>query len=698
MVSVIVPVYQAFKTIETCVESILAQTEKDLELILVDDGSTDGSGEVCERLARTDRRIRILHEKNGGAVSARNKGKDAAKGEWITFVDSDDVIAPDYLKKLLKTAYDTGSDIAACAYIRCTRAEAGDRESLFEAGRSKKPRIEVYQGLMGTKALLYQKGFISAPWGMISRRSLWNKVSFPEGTAAEDMGTIYRLFLEASCISRTDEPLYGYVQSADNTVYSTSSKRNPDYFRHSRSMLSYIKKNEPECLKAAASRHLSTCFQILSETSPDVKDSGTKRLTERIYSDIRAVRSVVIKDQEARMRNRAAAAMSYISIKAIHRALYKRYLRSIARRETGSVTLAEYQGRRDETGRAVGHAPKVLAEYYTMTEGEHQISIYAPPCIIREIPEEIRRDKRIVALSHEILMKGHPSVKDRILNKFRMFANIHHVLHHSDADVLWFFNVEFYLFLYLALFGNAGRRIVVTLFLDGYHTGVLAGLKQRIFEAGQRRVYKCISTGPSFRFKNMPSVFIPDYVCDDSRYSPFRGNAKEGYAVCLGTMDHGKQLEELVEAFSHMSYRLVIAGRFYDKARVESLRQRATENIEIRDEYLTEDEYLKLLSGAVYAVLPYNEGKYSSQTSGVMQEAIFTDTVVLTHKDILKGNMVPGVGYGDYGDITDSLLETVPGDENDQRNRGILEEYERLRKGIYSRDNIVRKINNSLSV
>ena len=94
----------------------------------------------------------------------------------------------------------------------------------------------------------------------------------------------------------------------------------------------------------------------------------------------------------------------------------------IPKRENGSVALAEYQGRRDETGRAVGHAPKVLAEYCTMTEGEHQISIYAPPCIIREIPEEIRRDKRIVALSHEILMKGHPSVKDRILNKFRMFG------------------------------------------------------------------------------------------------------------------------------------------------------------------------------------------------------------------------------------------------------------------------------------
>ena len=254
-----------------------------------------------------------------------------------------------------------------------------------------------------------------------------------------------------------------------------------------------------------------------------------------------------------------------------------------------------------------------------------------------------------------------------------MFSNISKVLHESGEDVLWFFNVEFYLFLYLAIFGNAGKRIVVTLFLDGYHTGRLAGIKQRIFEAGQRRVFKCISTGPSFKFRNMPSVFIPDYVCDDSIYGRYRNASKEAYAVCLGTMDHGKQLEELVDAFSRISYRLVIAGRFYDKEWAEGLRLKAAGNIEIRDEYLSSEEYLKLLSGAVYAVLPYNEGYYASQTSGVMQEAVFTDTIVLTHRDILSGNRVPGIGYASYRDITDGLLSAAPDSANELRNRQILE-------------------------
>ncbi|MBO5552147.1 MAG: glycosyltransferase, partial [Lachnospiraceae bacterium] len=433
MVSVIVPVYQAVKTLEACVESILGQREKELELILVDDGSTDGSGELCDRLAAKDKRIHVLHEKNGGAAAARNKGIAAARGGWLSFVDSDDVISPEMTGRLLELADDTGADIAVCAYAKCRREEIAAPGSFFNRENSGKPGVDVYNGLEGTKALLYQKGFISAPWGMISRRALWDDVSFPEGTAAEDMGTIYRLFLKAARITRTDEILYGYVQSASNTVFSTSSKRNPDYYRHSRQMLSYIKRNRPECLKAAASRHLTTCFQILSETSPDESEPAAGRLAGRIYGDIRAVRSVVIQDKDARIRNRGAAALSFISIKAIHRILYKRYLKERPRKETDRVALIEYQGRCDETGRAVGHAPKVLKEYCGMISGEHEVSIYAPDCIVRELPDEIKTANEIRILPHRIVMKGHPSLSDRIVNKFRMFANINRVLRQSNA-------------------------------------------------------------------------------------------------------------------------------------------------------------------------------------------------------------------------------------------------------------------------
>ena len=695
MVSFIVPVYQAVKTLDACVAGILSQTNTDFELILVDDGSTDGSGQLCD--SYTDRRVRVLHGMNAGAAAARNRGIAAASGEWIAFVDSDDVISSAFLSSLITIASDTGADIVSCGYARCERTEVYDIKSFFKQKEAGRPKVSVYKDKEGAGALLYQKGFISAPWGMISKRTLWEDLAFPEGTAAEDMGTIYRLFLKASCIARTDNILYGYVQSADNTVFSTSSTRNPDYYAHSRQMLINIKKNHPELIRPAASRHLSSCCQILSETDPDNGNPAVKGFVDKIYADIRSVRRIVLRDRHARLKNRAAAFISYFSIPALHKELNRRYLKSLPAAGVQRICMAEYQGRCDEEGRAVGHAPKVLADYFGLISDDHDVSIFAPKTIADEIPREIKNKSDICLLPHNIVMKGHAPASERAVNKLRMFDNIHYILKHSDADVIWFFNVEFYLFLYLMLFGNRRKRIVVTIFLDGYHTGSLAGIKQRIFEAGQRKVYKCISTGAAFHFRNMPSVFIPDYICEDAIYAPLRLNTKENYAVCLGTMDKGKQLEELVDAFCRISYRLLIAGRFYDKEWYRSLKEKASDNIEIRDEYPKNDEYLSLLSHATYAVLPYNESRYSFQTSGVMQEAVFTDTIVLTHKDILKGNGIPGVGYVSYDDISDELL-MYGGNDNYDRNRAILSEYDRMRRDVYNRESIKDKIKNSLSV
>lgn len=691
MISVIVPVYQASKTLEKCVGSIQAQTYKDLELILVDDGSSDGSGELCDRLALRDKRIRVLHGENHGAAYARNKGLAEASGEWICFIDSDDLVSAAYLSTLLRLAEDHGADIASCAHIKRTESQIRENAGRFPEADHKE-HISVYNGHEGVRALLYQKGFISAPWGMISKKKLWSGVSFPEGRAAEDMATIYRLFLAASRIIRTDAALYCYVLSADNTVYSTSSKRNPDYYRHSRRMLSVIRKDHPDCLRAACSRHLSACFQILSETDPDTKDGNELRLINRIYRDIRSVRHLVITDRQARIRNRAAAALSIISIGAIHRKLHERYLAGIPS-SARHITMVEYQGRCDEEGRAVGHAPKVISEYLSLISDSFVVDVFAPEVIIKEMNT---KPAAIHELPHRIVMKGNNSVSDRILNKLRMFLNIRHALKNGKTDIVWFFNVEFYLFLYLALFGARGKKIVVTLFYEGYRTGALAGLKQKIFEIGQKRVFRCMAAGPGFKYKNMESVFVPDYVCDDS-FSEWSTRNKENCAVCLGTMDRGKQLEELIRAFSRISYRLLIAGRFYDKAWLKELRSIASENTEIRDEYLQKEEYMSLLGHASYAVLPYDEEHYSSQTSGVMQEAVFTDTIVLTHRDILSGNRIPGVGFGSYDEITDELLS--PDDPaNSGRNAFILSEYKRLRRTVYDPASVKERMKKSLSV
>ncbi len=308
----------------------MAQTYKDIELILVDDGSDDGSEKLCDWLASCFDRIRVVHEENGGAARARNTGIAHASGDWICFIDSDDIFSAAMLDELVCMAVDTGADIAVCAHAKCKSSDISNVDSIAaffsSADTSAGTHPIVYRGHDGVKALLYQRGMLSAPWGMISKRSLWDTVSFPEGTAAEDMGTIYRLFLNAGIVAYTGRVLYGYMQSAGNTVFSTASERNPDYFMHSRDMLEYIRDAVPDCINAASSRHLSACFQILSETPYDQKKT---EFTRAVYADIRSVRRIVTFDREARRKNRLAALGSYVSISAIHRLLCAEYKRSL---------------------------------------------------------------------------------------------------------------------------------------------------------------------------------------------------------------------------------------------------------------------------------------------------------------------------------------------------------------------------------
>ena len=118
LVSVIIPVYKVEKYLHRCVESILGQTYKNVEVILVDDGSPDNCGEMCDVFAKRDHRVRVIHKKNGGLSDARNAGIEIAKGKYLSFLDSDDWVHPKYIEKLYYLMMTTKSDIAACKFIR----------------------------------------------------------------------------------------------------------------------------------------------------------------------------------------------------------------------------------------------------------------------------------------------------------------------------------------------------------------------------------------------------------------------------------------------------------------------------------------------------------------------------------------------------------------------------------------------------
>lgn len=144
LISVIVPVYNILDCLERCVNSICAQTWKNLEILLVDDGSTDGTGKLCDLLAEKDDRIRVFHKPNGGSSSAQNLGISMAKGKWIGFVDSDDWIEPQMYERLYEAATAAGTSIAQASRVRSTRITTKDRTSVRRRNRKLPARQKIF--------------------------------------------------------------------------------------------------------------------------------------------------------------------------------------------------------------------------------------------------------------------------------------------------------------------------------------------------------------------------------------------------------------------------------------------------------------------------------------------------------------------------------------------------------------------------
>ena len=150
--------------------------------------------------------------------------------------------------------------------------------------------------------------------------------------------------------------------------------------------------------------------------------------------------------------------------------------------------MVEYQGRCDENSVAVGHSPKVLADYYNIISGFTKTTVYAPRTILRSMERGSSLVKSAKVLPGYIPMKAHNSLFEKINNKLKMFNNIKLALKNSKDDTVWFFNVEFYLMLYLAFHRKPKQKIVCTLFIEGYKGGLVAKIKQKIFEKAQKKI------------------------------------------------------------------------------------------------------------------------------------------------------------------------------------------------------------------
>lgn len=259
-ISVIVPVYQVENYLERCVSSILAQTFADFEMILVDDGSTDKSGALCDAWREKDPRIRVIHKENGGASSARNAGLKVAQGAYIGFVDSDDWIHPQMYEKL----YDMlrrhpECDIAECALLKTS----GTVRELKE--KSGQEYVLDKKGMLDYFFRLHGEASNVGVWKYLLRRSLLSGFSFIEGTITEDFEASLEFFLRARAMARTNKVLYYYYNNPVSVTTSRFTKKDLDYLRVWDRILERAKIELPDYVQAAENYRSRANFTMLSK-------------------------------------------------------------------------------------------------------------------------------------------------------------------------------------------------------------------------------------------------------------------------------------------------------------------------------------------------------------------------------------------------------------------------------------------------
>lgn len=249
LISIIVPIYGVEKYLNNCVQSLLKQSYKNIEIILVDDGSKDNCPEICDYFGRNYKQVVVIHKENGGLSSARNVGLDSANGKYIVFVDSDDTVELDYVKDLYNCMKRYNCELAACG-----------RNYVFENGKTiNKVKNQFSKKFDFYSAMIEMNKFdlfdMSA-WGKIYNKDFFDDIRFPVGKLSEDFFIMYRLIEKANEIAYTSKPLYNYLQR--KCSISRNKKINHDFIEAAKEQMEYIE-NKYEYLKGDM-----RCFYVSS--------------------------------------------------------------------------------------------------------------------------------------------------------------------------------------------------------------------------------------------------------------------------------------------------------------------------------------------------------------------------------------------------------------------------------------------------
>lgn len=277
-VSVIVPVYNVEKYLPQCIESIINQTYKNLEIILVDDGSTDNSGKICDQYAENDNRIVVIHKINGGLSDARNVGLKKAIGDYIGFVDSDDWIEANMYEVMLNKILENDYDIVSCGHF----VEYQNKSCKVCYGNKVIEKSNIVKDYYSENNVFY------GPCMRLYKKSIWENLKYPEGKLYEDVFVFLDTFCKANKIISIDNCLYHYRQRKSSTMGRTFDKRQLDLIEGHNKNLKIISEKYPDCAEKAKKELLLGEKDILLKAlNSSNKDDFVKNVIYKLQNDIR---------------------------------------------------------------------------------------------------------------------------------------------------------------------------------------------------------------------------------------------------------------------------------------------------------------------------------------------------------------------------------------------------------------------------
>ena len=304
LVSIIVPCYKVEQYLPECIESILQQTYKNLEIWLVNDGSPDHCGEICDDYAQKDCRIKVVHKSNGGLSDARNVAIDRATGEWITFIDSDDYVSPDYIETLYGNAIDNN---CKCSVVQPVSFYDGK-----EPIPNIKGEVEILTAQEAVEAMFYQTKLDTSAWNKLYHRSLFETgIRYPKGLLFEDNPTTFRLMALCENVAISQKRLYYYRLRSESIEGSDFTSVKLDQGLQIIKMMENYPEITTPIINSLHCKQLSLAMHFI------MKMPFSYSRKNELWGYVTQYRLKVMLDGKARNKTRIACLLSYMGIRVM---------------------------------------------------------------------------------------------------------------------------------------------------------------------------------------------------------------------------------------------------------------------------------------------------------------------------------------------------------------------------------------------